>query len=249
MRKAVTGSCVCSQNLLKPIEAYDALAPYYGSYVERRRSYLRIINDIVISRVGHAASLLDVGAGDGSRAIEIGRSIEVGRIVLVEPSAGMRAYCPEGLEVLPCDVLEIPEDTPSFEVITCLWNVLGHIQEAQQRLQAFARLRTLLLPGGMIFLDVSHRYNAASYGWMKTVARLAGDIFFPSEKNGDVIVSWDAGGRRIHTQSHVFTHGEMKKLVGSAGLKILMRWVVNYETGAECGVPFGGHLLYQLTSV
>jgi 2-polyprenyl-3-methyl-5-hydroxy-6-metoxy-1,4-benzoquinol methylase len=233
---------------LKPIEAYDAFAPYYNSYAERRRSYVRVIDDIVISRVNHAASLLDVGAGDGSRAIKIGRSLEARRIVLVEPSAGMRAHCREGQEVWPCGILEIPDDSSSFEVILCLWNVLGHVQHEQERLHALHRLKKLLLPGGMLFLDVSHRYNAASYGWTKTLARLAADIFCPSERNGDVIVSWNVGGRLISTQSHVFTHREMKKLVGSAGLKILMRWVINYDTGAECRVGFGGHLFYQLTS-
>lgn len=235
-------------NTLKPIDAYDALAPSYKSYAEGRRSYIRVINDIVIARARHGASLLDVGAGDGNRAIEIGRSVEARRVVLVEPSAGMRAYCPEGSEVWPCSILEIPADTPSFEVITCLWNVLGHVQDEQRRLHALNKLRKLLLPGGVIFLDVSHRYNAASYGWTKTVARMAADIFFPSEKNGDVIVSWNTGAHAISTQSHVFTHREMRNLFSSAGLKILRRWVVNYETGTKCRVAFGGHLFYQLTS-
>jgi SAM-dependent methyltransferase len=242
-------AAVCSQNTLKPIDAYDALAPYYKSYAERRRSYIRAVNDIVISRVRHAASLLDVGAGHGNRATDIGRSVEARRVVLVEPSAGMRAYCPEGSEIWPCSISGISAAEPSFEVIICLWNVLGHVQDEQQRIHALHTLKKLLLPGGVIFLDVSHRYNAASYGWMKTVARLAGDIFCPSEGNGDVIVSWNAGARAISTQGHVFTHREMKKLVGSAGLKILMRWVVNYETGAECRMGLSGHLLYQLTSV
>jgi SAM-dependent methyltransferase len=245
--KTTDGNCGDSKNILKPIEAYDAFAPHYKSFAERRKSYIRIINHIVISRVRRASSLLDVGAGDGRRAIEIGRSLEADRVVLVEPSAGMRAYCQEGSELWPCSILEISDDAPSFEVITCLWNVLGHIQEKRQRLQALEKLKRLLLPGGMLFLDVSHRYNAASYGWKKTVARLAVDVFSPSEKNGDVIVSWNAGGRLIYTQGHVFTHREMKKLVDSAGLKILKRWAVNYETGAKCRVSFGGHLLYQLT--
>jgi SAM-dependent methyltransferase len=239
---------MCALTLLTPVEAYDAFAPYYKSYAERRTLYHRTINNIIISRIGHARSLLDAGAGDGSRALEIGRSLDLRRIVLVEPSARMRAYCPEGSEVWPCSIMEIPDAAPSFEVITCLWNVLGHVQEAEQRLQALTRLKSLLLPGGFLFLDVSHRYNAASYGWKDTARRLAEDIFSPSGDRGDVILSWNAGGRPIYTRSHVFTHGEMKRLVESAGLKIVMRWVVNYETGAECRVSFGGHLFYQLTS-
>src|SRR5438128_1240208 len=85
--------------VLPPIEAYDAFAASYKSYAEGRGPYRRAINDIVISRARNAASLLDVGAGDGSRALHIGQSAGVGRIVLLEPSAGMRAHCTEGAEI------------------------------------------------------------------------------------------------------------------------------------------------------
>ncbi len=236
------------EQLLPPIEAYDAFAPYYKSYADGRRGYLRRVNDIVISRAGPAASLLDVGAGDGSRALRIGQAAGIRRIVLLEPSAGMRAHCPDDAEVWPWTVLEIPDTAPRFEVITCLWNVLGHLQGSQQRLRALARLRQLLAPSGMFFLDVSHKYNAASYGWRTILAGMARDFVSPSERNGDVVVSWNAGGQVIRTLGHVFTHAEMKGLFHSAGLKIVARWVIDYETGAECNMAFGGQLLYQLTA-
>src|SRR5262249_18060715 len=129
---------VNSHSVLSPIEAYDAFAASYRSYAESRELYLRAIDDIVISRVRHANSLLDVGAGDGLRAIQIGRAAGVSRLVLLEPSPGMRARCPEGAEVWPSAIEEIPDAAPSFEVITCLWNVLGHIQGAQRRVYALA---------------------------------------------------------------------------------------------------------------
>src|SRR5215510_6969311 len=78
--------------ILPPIEAYDAFAASYKSYAEGRRQYQQAIDRIVISRIRDAKSLLDAGAGDGSRALEIGRSAHVGRIVLLEPSSGMRAH-------------------------------------------------------------------------------------------------------------------------------------------------------------
>src|SRR5262249_35759808 len=159
---------------------------------------------------------------------------------------GMRAHCVEGVELWPVSIQEIPDTAPSFDVITCLWNVLGHVQGSEARLHALVRLRRLLTPGGMLFLDVSHRYNAAAYGWTKTVARMLRDAVVPSETNGDVIVSWNAGGNLIQTKSHVFTHAEMKRLFRSAGLKSVMRWVIHYETGAQHRLPFAGHLLYQL---
>jgi hypothetical protein len=74
------------------------------------------------------------------------------------------------------------------------------------------------------------------------------DVFLPSDDNGDVAVSWQVGDRTIRTHGHVFTQAEMQKLFRRAGLKMVRRWVVNYETGAECRSSFFGQLLYQLTA-
>jgi hypothetical protein len=104
----------------------------------------------------------------------------------------------------------------------------------------------MLVPQGMIFLDVTHRYNAESYGWSMTFWRMAGDLFLRSEKRGDVAVVWKTGEQVIRTTGHVFTHSEIKRFVRSAGLKILRRWIISYETGRESKLPLWGHLLYQL---
>jgi SAM-dependent methyltransferase len=237
------------RTILEPVAAYDAFAPYYSAYSETRRDYLRKIEDIVIAHTHKFRSLLDVGAGDGSRAIRIARSANIARLVLLEPSAGMRALCVQACEIWPCGLLEIPDECPPFEAITCLWNVLGHIQGMEQRLLALLKLRRLLAPGGAIFLDVIHRYNAALYGWSKTLLRAAGDLFLRSDKRGDVIVTWHAGGQIIRTSGHVFTQREMERLFSIVGLRIEQRWVIDYNSGRERKSPFFGNLLYKLTGV
>jgi SAM-dependent methyltransferase len=230
------------------VDAYDSIAPHYKPYSQSRSSYLRKVEDIVISQTGPAASLLDVGAGNGSRALRIAEGLGATRVVLVEPSAGMRANCPNDVEIWPCGAAVIPHLAEKFDVIVSLWNVLGHIQTAQERRHALSRMKNLIAPGGKIFLDVNHRYNGAAYGWPKTFVRLVHDFVFPSQRNGDVLVSWQVGGRTIRTQGHVFTQAEMRRLFRSSGLRVTRRWVVNYETGAEHRLPFFGQLLYQLTA-
>ena len=153
---------------------------------------------------------------------------------------GMRAYYTAAIQIF------VQHGFPPFEIITCLWNVLGHVREEKQRLLVLAKLKGLLSERGMIFLDVSHRYNAAAYGWTKTAWRIAHDFFLRSDKHGDVIVSWEVDGRTIRTRGRVFRQAEMKKLFRTAGLKIVGKWVVSYETGAECRLSTSGHLLYQL---
>ena len=240
-------------DIVSAVAAYDEFAPYYQLYSQARSSYLRKIEDIVISRAASVRSLLDAGAGDGIRSLRIGNGVSASKVVLIEPSAGMRAQFAraqgtDGVEVWPFSIAEMPNDAPQFELIVCLWNVLGHIHEAQERLLALSKLRTLLSPGAMLFLDVHHRYNGASYGWTKTFYRMVHDFFIRSGKNGDVLVSWQAGQRTIRTQGHVFTNAEMQQLFRSAGLRVVRRWVVNYENGAECRLPIFGHLLYQLAT-
>jgi 2-polyprenyl-3-methyl-5-hydroxy-6-metoxy-1,4-benzoquinol methylase len=233
---------------LSPIAAYDAFAPFYSAYANTRAPYLRKIEDVVIAHAPRAGSLLDVGAGDGSRAVRIAQAAKLARVVFLEPSAGMRAQCPPGVEVWPCSASEIPDSGLQFDVITCLWNVLGHLEGPQQRASALVQFRKILAPQGMVFLDVNYRYNAESYGWSITFWRMAGDFFLRSVKQGDVAVAWKAGDGTIHTTGHVFTHREIKRLIRPAGLKIMRRWIISYETGRESKLPPRGHLLYQLAA-
>jgi len=237
---------MAERSALAPIAAYDAFAPFYSGYANTRMPYLRKVEDVVIAHTPGAGSLLDVGAGDGSRTLRIAQSAKMRRVVLLEPSAGMRAQCPPGIEVWPYSILEIPDFGLQFDVITCLWNVLGHLEGPRQRASALVRFRKMLAPQGMVFLDVSHRYNAESHGWPMTFLRMAGDFFLRSEKRGDVAIAWKMGEQGIRTTGHVFTHREIKRLVRSAGLKILERWIISYETGRESKLPLRGHLLYQL---
>jgi len=230
------------------VEAYSALAPHYASYSETRSLYLRKVEEIVISQAGAAASVLDVGAGDGVRSLRIARGVGATRLVLIEPSAGMRAGCPRDVEIWPCRAEQLPQFAPRFDLVLSLWNVLGHIPSAQERLRVLSRFKEATAPGGAIFLDVNHRHNAAAYGWARTFSRVAYDFFFPTEENGDVMVSWQAGDCIVETQGHVFTKAEMQRLIRLAGLKVIRRWVINYETGAECRLPLTGQLLYQLAA-
>lgn len=243
------GGNMSEQIHVPPIAAYDAFAPYYTAYAETRRHYLKKVEEIVIRHLHNARSLLDVGAGDGSRTLRIAGAANIARAVLLEPSAGMLAQCVHGCETWPFGTLEIPNECPQFEAITCLWNVLGHIQDTEQRVFVLSKLKKLLAPGGMMFLDVSHRYNAACYGWGKTLFRAAGDLLIRSDERGNVVVSWQAGEKMIRTNGHVFTHTEMKRLFAAAGLRIQDRWVIHYESGRECRLACLGNLLYKVGSV
>jgi SAM-dependent methyltransferase len=229
--------------------AYDLLAPHYRAYSQTRGSFLRAVDGIVISHVaGRARSLLDVGAGDGMRACELARACGVGRLVLAEPSQVMCDQCRRvsGAEVWQVRAEELPSSGRRFDAVTCLWNVLGHVDSPRRRLEALRRMGALLADDGLILLDVNNRYNARAYGPLKTAARVAYDFIRPSETNGDVSFSWDIDGQRIRARGHVFTPAEVESLATRAGLRVRERHVIDYETGERRRFVFEGQLLYVL---
>jgi hypothetical protein len=231
-----------------PVTAYEAIAPYFRAISTTRAAFLQSVERIVASEARGAVSFLDVGAGDGVRTLNIARSAGIAMAVASEPSAAMRAQCPRELLVWGCSAAEIPPTTMRFDLITFLWNVVGHVQTSEARVAALDEARKLLTPRGAIFADFSHRYNAAHYGWRPTMKRFLYDRLFWSDTNGDVTVRWNSCGRSVQTFGHVFTQRELQALFRAAGLSIKRRWIVNYRDGATRSFPFSGHLLYQLVA-
>lgn len=232
-------------------KSYDHLAPHFRAYSEARAAYLGSIDRLILRRLpAGATSLLDVGSGDGVRAARLAARCSVSRLVLSDPSEEMVNSC-RGLEgaaeVWHVAAEELPYVTERFDIITCLWNVLGLVSGAGQRAEALRRMRSLLSPEGRIFLDVNNRYNARAYGRLRTAGRVLYDLLRPSDANGDVSFSWRVGGKAIETRGHVFRPGEMKRLIEKSGLKVTARHVVDYETGELRGSTFAGQLFYELT--
>ena len=213
----------------------------------RRERYLTAVEREILSRVPWGSkSLLDIGAGDGSRAVSIASQARIGRIALVEPSTKMTNRTPSNAEIWRVRIEELgarPNDE-KFDVITCLWNVLGHVRGTALRIHALIAIKGFLSQDGKFFLDVLHRYNVRSYGFAPTAVSFLYDYFAPSDRNGDVVACWNIGDRRIRTYGHVFTHGEVMHLASASGLNLEERLVIDYEDGRVRRRAFQGNLLY-----
>jgi 2-polyprenyl-3-methyl-5-hydroxy-6-metoxy-1,4-benzoquinol methylase len=242
-----------------PVTAYDRLAPFYREISQPRQRYLNRIERLVIARVpAGSRSLLDVGAGDGVRTSIIAQGAGLHDAVLLEPSVEMARNCRSPAEFWAIRAEELgspghdgnrprPLHSPEgrrFDVITCLWNVLGHIRPAENRAHVLCELEGLLSARGVMFLDVNHRYNVGSYGLFRTVGRYVFDRLSPGEVNGDVTATWKLGAAQCSAYGHVFTDREVRGLAASAGLTIRERVVVDYERGAVRRFGFEGNLLY-----
>lgn len=241
-----------------PVAAYDRLAAQYDALSRRRELYLRGVEREIISRIPNGSrSLLDVGAGDGTRALQIASQSGTKRVVLVEPSRQMAGRSGGLAEVWPIRAEDLAVDAPAenhpawgprtaerFDLITCLWNVLGHVPTPKKRLRALTAIAQLLPPEGRLFLDVNHRYNAQSYGIFCTGARWVHDSFVRKQSNGDITARWDSGDDTISTYGHVFTHSEIMRLADGAGLELEERLVIDYDDGRVRRFAFQGNLLY-----
>ncbi len=167
-------------------------------------------------------------------------------MVLLEPSAAMRSRQPAEAQIWDMRAEDLCHKQAEFDVITCLWNVLGHIFPSAGRAEVLRQFARLLSPGGRIFIDVSHRYNARHYGVLPTAFRFIKDCLLPHEKNGDVTAAWNLGEAQCATRGHVFTHKEFRALCQAAGLTIEKRFVVDYATGQQHRWSINGNLLYVL---
>lgn len=230
-----------------PVGAYNRLAPRYAQLCLRRKAYLEAVETLILQSIPEGSrSLLDLGSGDGKRAFRIAQTAGIGRLVMLEPATRMPAGGTRKSELWPIRAEDLKPDSLSdrFDVITCLWNVLGHITTAEKRQRAVSNAARLLSKGGWIFLDVIHRYNLRSYGVIPTCARWLRDRVVWSDENGDVTAKWLGG--TIQTYGHVFTHREMVHLANAAGLEIEERIVVDYSSGKKHRFPCMGNLLYIL---
>jgi SAM-dependent methyltransferase len=228
-----------------PVQAYDRIAPEFARLSQQRRAYLDQIDQLVISEIPRGAvSMLDIGAGDGLRAARIARACQLTDVVMLEPSAAMRGLWPPGTRAWPIRAEELSEATGQFDVITCLWNVLGHIFPAAARIDVLRQCARLLSANGRLLIDIAHRCNARHYGLVPTLLRMLRDRVLPNEENGDVTAGWSVNGPNFTTKGHVFTDGEFRRISSAAGLKIHKRFAVDYATGQIHRSKFAGQLLY-----
>jgi len=233
--------------VLDPVAAYDQVAPSYARLAKQRAAYLDAIDRLVVGEIPPGSrSLLDVGAGDGARAGRIAEAANLWDLILLEPSGVMRSHCPAQANIWAMRAEDLHRRQGSFDVITCLWNVLGHILPAAARVEVLRQFARLVSAEGRIFIDLNHRYNARHYGALATAVRFLRDRVSPADGNGDVRVTWNIEGHRVSTTGHVFTHREFTAMARAAGLRIEKRFVVDYASGQLRRRSFEGNLLYVL---
>ncbi len=229
---------------------YTEFTKSYEAYASNRRAFIDAVDNFVKSESALYRSIIDVGSGNGKRARRIADSIKARSLTLVDNSSIMIDLSRQinNANVLFANIAS-PDFTSAkkYEIVLCLWNVLGHILSAKERNMALNNLKNLIATGGVLFLDINNRYNVSQYGIDAVLRNILKDALASKDSNGDFELTLDAGINEIRTKVHIFSPYEIERLIKSAGLKILKKQVINYSTGEKRKSIFGGQLIYKLS--
>lgn len=231
---------------------YAGLAGVYARYAEGRRAYLDAVDRLILERVprGTAARYLDVGAGDGRRTAVIAAGVGAASVAVLDNCGPMIGGCRAhaSWRVIEATLEDYADDATTYDLVTCLWNVLGHVEDDARRRAALANLRGLTAPGGRLFIDVNNRYNARAYGVWPCARNMLLDAARRSDRTGDISFTLRVGAEAVPSSVHLFSPFEMRRLIRAAGLRVVDEIVVDYRTGATRRSVLEGQLLYELAA-
>ncbi len=236
---------------------YNKLSQHYRRYSNKRKPYLETIDKLIINNLSDVkkVDILDVGCGDGVRGTNIFKATNGNSLTMIDNSPKMiklaKQFSNQKIKVVHLDITNwntLALKNNRYNVILCLWNVLGHIPTGKLRLQSLLNMKKLLKHNGMIFIDLSNRYNIKYYGKITVLKNIIKDMLTPSSNNGDFsykLVIDDS--IQLKTTSHFFNPFEAEHLFKETKLKIKNKYFVNYQNGNLEKFFWQGHLFYILS--
>jgi len=228
---------------------YTYFANFYSDYSILKKDYLLAVNNFIKSESKSPQSIIDVGSGDGIRGKEIANLLGIDAITLVENSKCMFNLSKKihGATLINKDISSNDFKLENkYDVVTCLWNVIGHIPNFKRK-RALENLASLVKDNGVIFLDVNNRYNISQYGIKSSVINIIKDLLNKKSSNGDFILTINIPKREIQTVVHIFSPKEIENLISSAGLNVEKRLIINYKSGEIKKYVWNGQLIYKLS--
>jgi len=227
---------------------YNEFVVTYDEYALNKEAYLLAVNKFIWENTGIITSIVDVGAGTGKRSKKVFKSLNAKKLTLIDSSEGMVNMLKEinNATVIKADISDYNfKHSPTYDVVVCLWNVLGHIPQAK-RITTLKNIASLVQVNGSIFLDVNNRYNISHYGLRSVFKNFLRDLFFPKDSNGDFPLCVNADNGPVNTSVHIFNPFEIRRLIKTAGLTIERCSYINYRNGDKSRLWFCGQIVFKL---
>lgn len=231
---------------------YDAFASQYRDYSKSKSAYIESIDALIVERFkGRVSDVLDFGAGDGVRGSNLFNAISAKNLIQTDISEEMLKRC--RMQNVANDYWDVSQvawrtNNQRFDLIMCLWNVLGHVPSTEDRILILNDLRKLVRPNGRLCLDVNNRHYIG-YGKFNSLYRRLIDFFAPDYSRGDTAYNWNIGGVQYPAKGHLFIFSEIKYLLKKSGWKIESWRTVDYSTGQLSRRVPDGQLFFILVAM
>lgn len=222
---------------------YNKISKTYKAQSTKRLAYLNAIDYHVIETMKNKSisSYLDVGSGDGRRALKIASELKVSDLTLLDDSDGMLDLLEDKeVNIQKTSFFDFNSDT-TYDLITCLWNVLGHFPTKAHRLEFFKIADKLLNDNGLLIFDVNNRFNIAYYGFENVMNNLIDE-----RSNKDNVGWFTIGNNTVETKVYIHSPFDINEYLKDTSLKLFNTLFVNYETGDVEKTFFEGQLFYVI---
>jgi 2-polyprenyl-3-methyl-5-hydroxy-6-metoxy-1,4-benzoquinol methylase len=232
-----------SQSTINSDNYYKIIAPSYQELSGKRIKYLTAIENLVAKYATcRIEKYLDAGAGDGLRALRIAKAVGADATTLLDSCSEMlpEPNFKQGITTLCMNIGELNQPD-TYDLITCLWNVFGHIPSYEERLSALTAMREALKSEGRLIIDVNNRHNF-EYGSKNVIKNLIQGLVKPNQR-GNYNLNCNGEMHTVHIASHL----EMLGLIRKAKLNIVAQHFVSYRSGALARYPWQGQLFYVLS--
>lgn len=222
---------------------YDKLAHNYEEVSSKKSEYIKCINQIIAENAPkNVKDYLDIGCGDGLRTKKIIEMVHPGQTTLVDTSEEMMNLTRSNVANATYKCIDpiAMEDEKKFDLITSLWNVIGHFPDFEYKTKFFEKINMLLTRDGVFIFDVNNRFNIAQYGVMPVIRNFANDIIY-GQVSGFFKLQLS---EKVNTEVYIHKPGELEKYITNAQLKIHKKFYVNYNSGVIEKSPLQGQLVY-----
>lgn len=163
--------------------------------------------------------VLDLGCGNGRLRLMF-KDVKIEYIgidnnqKLLELAEGNNEFDLENQKFVIGEMYNLPFADNSFDIIYCI-AAFHHLPGEKLRLQTLSEIKRVLKPGGQLVMTNWNRWNKQyikyiiKYAWLKIIGKNKMDF-------KDILVPWK--NKKVERYYHVFTLGELKKLVDKSGL-------------------------------
>jgi tRNA (uracil-5-)-methyltransferase TRM9 len=186
------------------IEVFDQMAP--GWYSFRHYSIFRSELESLAGR-WKSGRLLNIGCGHGADFLPFKDKFDLlGVDFSTEMIKMARRYSHKfefPVQLVVADAGGLPFASSSFDWVIAI-ATYHHLKGRKDQLEALQELRRVLKPGGEAFLTVWNRHQPRF--WFK---------------KREVSMPWNAKGQVVYRYYHLFSFGELEKLLKKVGLQVL----------------------------